>query len=85
MVEGNGCCEVAGPGYGTPLEAMSGPREALIYVTCVYTGTSTSFSLCWLYMIVYKWVGCNFSGLFELLLDFIIEIKKFLLLKSESW
>ena len=33
-----GCCNT-GPGYATPLEAMSGPREALIYVTCVYTGT----------------------------------------------
>jgi selenium-binding protein 1 len=32
------CCKT-GPGYATPLEAMSGPREALIYVTCVYTGT----------------------------------------------
>ncbi|KAG4179826.1 hypothetical protein ERO13_A10G128900v2 [Gossypium hirsutum] len=39
MVEGNGCCKLAGPGYDTPLEAMSGPREVLIYVTCVYTGT----------------------------------------------
>ncbi|KAK6266091.1 hypothetical protein QUC31_016928 [Theobroma cacao] len=35
---GTGCCKT-GPGYATPLEAMSGPREALIYVTCVYTGT----------------------------------------------
>ena len=34
-----GCCNTGGPGYATPLEAMSGPREALIYVTCVYTGT----------------------------------------------
>ncbi|KAK7838062.1 selenium-binding protein 1 [Quercus suber] len=33
------CCNTGGPGYATPLEAMSGPREALIYVTCVYTGT----------------------------------------------
>jgi hypothetical protein len=35
------CCKT-GPGYATPLEAMSGPREALIYVTCVYSGTPTS-------------------------------------------
>ncbi|EYU32716.1 hypothetical protein ABFS82_14G038900 [Erythranthe guttata] len=35
---GNGCCK-KGPGYATPLAAMSGPRETLIYVTCVYTGT----------------------------------------------
>lgn len=33
----NGCCK-KGPGYATPLEAMSGPRESLIYVTCVYKG-----------------------------------------------
>ncbi|RYR63722.1 hypothetical protein Ahy_A04g021488 isoform B [Arachis hypogaea] len=33
-----GCCKT-GPGYATPLEAMSGPRETLIYVTAVYTGT----------------------------------------------
>ncbi|KAJ6314960.1 hypothetical protein OIU78_018442 [Salix suchowensis] len=35
---GHGCCK-KGPGYASPLEAMSGPRESLIYVTCVYTGT----------------------------------------------
>lgn len=34
---GNGCCK-KGPGYATPIEAMAGPREKLIYVTCVYTG-----------------------------------------------
>lgn len=32
-----GCCK-HGPGYATPLEAMAGPREKLIYVTCVYSG-----------------------------------------------
>eukprot|EP00118_Oscarella_pearsei_P019001 m.198834 g.198834 ORF g.198834 m.198834 type:complete len:475 (+) comp39563_c2_seq1:155-1579(+) len=31
------CCK--GPGYATPLEAMKGPREELIYVPCVYTST----------------------------------------------
>ena len=31
------CCST-GPGYATPLDAMVGPRESLIYVTCVYTG-----------------------------------------------
>lgn len=39
--EGKSCCtqEVKkGPGYASPLEAMKGPREALIYVTCVYNG-----------------------------------------------
>ncbi|CAN7055963.1 unnamed protein product [Brassica oleracea var. botrytis] len=33
-----GCCK-SGPGYATPLAAMSGPREKLIYVIAVYTGT----------------------------------------------
>ncbi|KAL4204596.1 hypothetical protein AMTRI_Chr01g110690 [Amborella trichopoda] len=35
----SGCCNQNGPGYATPREAMSGPRENLLYVTCVYTGT----------------------------------------------
>ncbi|KAJ7957266.1 Selenium binding protein [Quillaja saponaria] len=35
---GQSCCS-SGPGYATPLEAMSGPREKLIYVTAVYSGT----------------------------------------------
>lgn len=34
----SGCCHGKGPGYATPLEAMAGPRESLLYVTCVYTG-----------------------------------------------
>ncbi|KAG9446038.1 hypothetical protein H6P81_012166 [Aristolochia fimbriata] len=34
------CCHGTGPGYASPIEAMSGPREKLIYVTCVYNGTS---------------------------------------------
>ncbi|KAE8712282.1 Selenium-binding protein 2 [Hibiscus syriacus] len=38
MGEESECCRTAGPCYGTPLEAMSGPREALLYVTCVYNG-----------------------------------------------
>eukprot|EP01018_Ginkgo_biloba_P037550 Gb_24949 [translate_table: standard] len=33
------CCVGAGPGYASPREAMSGPRETLLYVTSVYTGT----------------------------------------------
>ncbi|XP_051127696.1 selenium-binding protein 3-like [Andrographis paniculata] len=38
-VENDSCCG-KGPGYATPLDAMvNGPRETLIYVTCVYTGT----------------------------------------------
>lgn len=35
----NQCCIGAGPGYASPKEAMEGPRETLIYVTSVYTGT----------------------------------------------
>jgi len=31
------CCK-SGPGYATPLLAMSGPREKLIYVAAIYTG-----------------------------------------------
>ncbi|CAI9763041.1 unnamed protein product [Fraxinus pennsylvanica] len=31
-----GCCK-KGPGYALSLEAMTGSRESLIYVTCVYT------------------------------------------------
>ncbi|KAH6816245.1 selenium-binding protein 2 [Perilla frutescens var. frutescens] len=38
MAKDSGCCN-KGPGYATPLEAMSGPRETLIYVNCVYNGT----------------------------------------------
>ncbi|KAM6565351.1 hypothetical protein CsatA_024479 [Cannabis sativa] len=34
------CCK-AGPGYASPREAMAGPREVLLYVTCVYSGTGT--------------------------------------------
>lgn len=37
---GHGCCK-SGPGYASPLEAISGPRESLIYVTSVYTGTTS--------------------------------------------
>ncbi|KAK2991659.1 hypothetical protein RJ640_025128 [Escallonia rubra] len=36
--KGHACCK-KGPGYATPLDAMAGPRESLIYVTCIYTGT----------------------------------------------
>ena len=38
----NGCCN-KGPGYASPLQAMSGPNEALIYVTCIYTGNISTF------------------------------------------
>ncbi|KAK7247055.1 hypothetical protein RIF29_41931 [Crotalaria pallida] len=33
------CCKSTGPGYATPLDAMSGPRETLLYVTAIYSGT----------------------------------------------
>lgn len=42
---GGACCHAGakGPGYATPLEAMEkGPREKLIYVTCVYNGELAS-------------------------------------------
>ncbi|GAU39506.1 hypothetical protein TSUD_68700 [Trifolium subterraneum] len=32
------CCKT-GPGYATPLDAMSAPKETLIYVTAIYSGT----------------------------------------------
>ncbi|KAJ4955307.1 hypothetical protein NE237_012090 [Protea cynaroides] len=35
---GNGCCG-KGPGYASPIEAMSGPKESIVYVTCIYSGT----------------------------------------------
>ncbi|XP_043694857.1 selenium-binding protein 1-like [Telopea speciosissima] len=33
-----GCC-MKGPGYLTPIDAMSGPKEALMYLACIYSGT----------------------------------------------
>ncbi|KAI9114894.1 hypothetical protein K1719_013907 [Acacia pycnantha] len=33
------CCPTKGPGYASPLAAMSGPRETLIYVVALYSGT----------------------------------------------
>ncbi|CAA7405036.1 unnamed protein product [Spirodela intermedia] len=34
------CCAAnGGPGYASPLAAMEGPREGLLYVTCVYNGS----------------------------------------------
>lgn len=37
--EVHGCCSGIGPGYASPLEAMKGPVEKLLYVTAIYTGT----------------------------------------------
>ncbi|HMP02968.1 MAG TPA: selenium-binding family protein [Gemmatales bacterium] len=31
-----------GPGYATPAEAMRGPKEEILFVTCLYTGTRTA-------------------------------------------
>ena len=30
-----------GPGYASPIEAMKGPREKLLYIPCIYRGTAT--------------------------------------------
>uniref|UniRef100_A0A8D0E7T0 Methanethiol oxidase n=1 Tax=Salvator merianae TaxID=96440 RepID=A0A8D0E7T0_SALMN len=38
--EGSCSCH-HGPGYATPLDAMKGPREKLMYVLCILTGTGT--------------------------------------------
>ncbi|XP_003384485.1 PREDICTED: selenium-binding protein 1-like isoform X1 [Amphimedon queenslandica] len=40
--EKGGCC--TGPGYATPLDAMKGPREKLLYIPCIYTNTATKKS-----------------------------------------
>ncbi|KAL8184770.1 UNVERIFIED_CONTAM: Methanethiol oxidase [Gekko kuhli] len=38
--DGTGDCGCGtGPGYATPLDAMNGPRERIIYVPCILTGT----------------------------------------------
>uniref|UniRef100_A0A2K5Q1J2 Methanethiol oxidase n=1 Tax=Cebus imitator TaxID=2715852 RepID=A0A2K5Q1J2_CEBIM len=34
-------CGNCGPGYPTPLEAMKGPREEIIYLPCIYRNTGT--------------------------------------------
>ena len=30
-----------GPGYCSPLDAMKGPKEQLLYIPCIYRNTST--------------------------------------------
>nr|XP_060614055.1 methanethiol oxidase-like [Anolis sagrei ordinatus] len=35
------CGSCHGPGYASPLDAMRGPREKLIYVPCILTGTES--------------------------------------------
>ncbi|XP_049980609.1 methanethiol oxidase-like [Alexandromys fortis] len=32
-------CGKCGPGYATPLEAMKGPREEIVYLPCIYRNT----------------------------------------------
>jgi selenium-binding protein 1 len=39
-VHGCSSCAGVGPGYATPIEAMKGPLEKLLYVTAIYTGTN---------------------------------------------
>uniref|UniRef100_F7DAQ6 Methanethiol oxidase n=1 Tax=Monodelphis domestica TaxID=13616 RepID=F7DAQ6_MONDO len=34
-------CQKCGPGYPTPLDAMKGPREELLYLPCIYRNTGT--------------------------------------------
>uniref|UniRef100_A0A8B9WB88 Methanethiol oxidase n=1 Tax=Bos mutus grunniens TaxID=30521 RepID=A0A8B9WB88_BOSMU len=34
-------CGKCGPGYPSPLEAMKGPREELVYLPCIYRNTGT--------------------------------------------
>uniref|UniRef100_A0A8C9G6J9 Methanethiol oxidase n=1 Tax=Pavo cristatus TaxID=9049 RepID=A0A8C9G6J9_PAVCR len=32
-------CGACGPGYASPLDAMKGPREEIVYVPCIYRNT----------------------------------------------
>ncbi|XP_027487972.1 methanethiol oxidase-like [Corapipo altera] len=32
-------CGACGPGYPSPLDAMKGPREELLYLPCIYRNT----------------------------------------------
>ncbi|XP_030898090.2 methanethiol oxidase-like isoform X2 [Melopsittacus undulatus] len=34
-----GKCGACGPGYATPLDAMKGPREEVVYLPCIYRNT----------------------------------------------
>lgn len=38
---GGHCCSTlpSGPGYASPADALKGPREKLLYITAVYTGS----------------------------------------------
>ena len=35
-------CPKSGPGYASPLAAISGPRETLLYVTAIYSGNKNN-------------------------------------------
>ncbi|KAG8146976.1 putative Selenium binding protein [Naja naja] len=35
-------CGECGPGYKTPLDAMKGPREEIVYLPCIYRNTETN-------------------------------------------
>lgn len=52
--EAKACCAHTGPGYASPIEAMAGPREALIYVTCVYNG-KIDLSFFWFLWVIFAW------------------------------
>ncbi|CAL5417655.1 unnamed protein product [Camellia sinensis] len=68
----HGCCK-GGPGYSSPLAAMSGPRESLIYVTCVYTAgiqkqistSSTAHKLVALFFINISLAYTDFKRIYE--------------------
>ncbi|TNN02032.1 hypothetical protein fugu_009519 [Takifugu bimaculatus] len=34
-------CSGCGPGYRSPLDAMKGPREEIVYLPCIYRNTNT--------------------------------------------
>ena len=35
-IEPSCCGSKCGPGYATPLEAMKGPKEKILYIPCIY-------------------------------------------------
>lgn len=39
-VENESCCP--GPGYASPQDAISAPREKIVYTICIYTGTGVN-------------------------------------------
>ncbi|RRT55680.1 hypothetical protein B296_00010374 [Ensete ventricosum] len=63
VAEAKACCAHTGPGYASPLEAMAGPREALIYVTCVAISVTP--------LKVQNWILPEMPGLIT---DFLISL-----------